>query len=371
MKRCFALPSGVRVHVGILWAGLLIGCGTSEPEVIVISGKAAERGDTVAATHDAGEARPRGGDDSAASNDVSPRVLRRYAALDSPPERPAALVDLGRMLYYETRLSRTGDLACQSCHPLERYGATSAKFSTGVGGQTGSRNAPSTYHASGHFTQFWDGRAPTIEEQAKGPIVNPAEMGMKAPQVVATLQGIPGYQSAFARAFPGVAKPVTFDNVGVAIGAFEKGLVTPARWDRYLSGDTSALTPAEKEGAKLFANLGCIVCHTGPYLGGSMFEKVGARKPWPTQGDRGRRQVTGDKADDMMFKVPSLRNVAETAPYFHDASAATLEDAIRMMAVHQLEVELEDEEVSDIAAWMRSLTGELPRDYIARPELPR
>jgi cytochrome c peroxidase len=362
MKRSLALVALV---------ALLAGCGTGEPEVIVISGKAAERGNAATAAPAAGEARNAGGEDPGASNDISPRVLRRYAALEPPPERPAALIDLGRMLYYETRISRTGDLACQSCHPLERYGATSAKFSTGVGGQTGSRNAPSTYHASGHFTQFWDGRAPTIEEQAKGPIENPVEMGMKASLVVSTLQGIPGYQTAFARAFPGEGKPVTFDNVGVAIGAFEKGLVTPARWDRYLQGDSSALTPAEKEGAKLFANLGCIVCHTGPYLGGSMFEKVGARKPWPTQGDRGRRQVTGDKADDMMFKVPSLRNVAETGPYFHDGSAATLEQAIRMMAVHQLEVELEDEEVRDMAAWMRSLTGALPHDYIARPELPR
>lgn len=309
--------------------------------------------------------------DDDGSADLSPRVLRRYAPLDrSTVERSTALIDLGRMLYYEPRLSRTSTLSCNSCHPLNRYGATDTAVSTGVDGRRGQRNAPSTYHASGHFTQFWDGRAPTVELQAILPIQNPNEMDMSAEAAVAVLRAIDGYRDSFARAFPDTREPVTLDNIGIAIGAFERGLITPSRWDRYLEGDKQALTPREKEGAKLFANLGCLVCHTGPYVGGSMFEKVGARLPWPDQRDRGRREVTGNDADDMVFKVPSLRNVAQTAPYFHDGSARTLGDAVRAMARHQLGIDITDDEAVDIEHWLQSLTGTIPADYIAAPRLP-
>lgn len=335
------------------------GCQGADPETIVIADSSSSvRTSTRPAEHDA-------------SDDLNPRVLRRFAPLTvDENETPSDLVSLGRMLYYEPRLSRTGSLSCNGCHPLDRYGVTDTAFSTGVGGQLGSRNAPSTYHAAGHFTQFWDGRSSTIEEQVAEPIQNPVEMGMNPAEVVAGLEAIEGYQVAFKRAFPEASRPITLGNVGKAIGAFERGLVTPARWDRYLAGDRSALTSSEKEGAKLFANLGCLVCHTGPYVGGSMFEKVGTSKPWPTQRDRGRRQVTGNVADDMVFKVASLRNVAKTAPYFHDGSAPTLEAAIRVMAQHQLGVELDNGEVRDLAAWLGSLTGDLPTDYIAKPTLP-
>jgi len=317
-------------------------------------------------------AAPSNGDrTSSAVGEISPRVLRRFAALerDASP-RSTALIDLGRLLYYDPRLSRTKLISCNSCHLLDRYGATNTAVSTGVDGRRGKRNAPSTYHAAGQFVQFWDGRELTIEAQARGPIENPLEMGMAPGQAVAILTEIDGYRVAFAAAFPGEASPITVDHIGRAIGAFERGLITPSRWDRYIAGDTSALTPVEKEGAKVFANLGCLVCHTGPYIGGSMFEKVGTRAPWPTQGDRGRRDVTGNPADDMMFKVPSLRNVAETAPYFHDGSAATLEQAVRMMARHQLGIDLADDEVREVIAWLGSLTGEIPKDYIAKPVLP-
>jgi cytochrome c peroxidase len=305
------------------------------------------------------------------TEDLSPRVLRRFSAL-KPAHRtqPAALVDLGRMLYYEPRLSRTGVVSCNSCHQLDDYGATHTARSTGVNGQLGKRNAPSTFHASGHFTQFWDGRASTIEDQVKGPIANQDEMGMTPDDVVRVLAAIPGYVTAFTAAFPADAAPVTFDHVSAAIGAFERGLVTPSRWDRYLAGDSSALTATEKEGAKTFANIGCLVCHTGPYIGGSMFEKVGARVPWPAQPDRGRRDLTGNPADDMMFKVPSLRNVARTAPYFHDGSAQTLGEAVRLMARHQLGIELAGDELRDLEAWLGALTGDIPKAYIAKPTLP-
>jgi cytochrome c peroxidase len=243
--------------------------------------------------------------------------------------------------------------------------------SLGIHNQQGSRNAPTTYHAAGHLSQFWDGRAPNVEEQAKGPILNPREMGMtNGKQVETVLTAIPGYVDAFAKAFPDAKQPLSYDNVGKAIGAFERGLFTPSRWDDYLKGDPSALTAREKEGLRLFTNLGCMVCHTGEYVGGSMYEKLGVVEPWPNQNDKGRGSITSSDGDAMTFKVPSLRNVAMTAPYFHDGSAKTLSDAVRMMARHQLGEELEDDEAEALVAWLSALTGPLPKDYIAAPKLP-
>jgi cytochrome c peroxidase len=282
----------------------------------------------------------------------------------------SALTDLGRMLYYDQRLSKTGSVSCNTCHPLSSYGTTQTPVSMGILGRKGARNAPTTYNSAGQFVQMWDGRASSVETQAIMPIENKDEMGMGATEVVASINGIPGYREEFARAFPGESTPVTLERIGLAIGAFERGLVTPGRWDRYLRGEAGALNAEEKAGAKLFANLGCIVCHTGPYVGGSMFERLGARIPWPVGNDHGRKQVTGAAADDMVFKVPSLRNVAMTAPYFHDGSAPTLATAIRMMARHQLGVDLEDDEVRELEAWLGSLTGEIPHDFIAVPKLP-
>jgi cytochrome c peroxidase len=306
-----------------------------------------------------------------ANEELSPRVLRRFAPLDvakAAVHNP--LTDLGRKLYYDPRLSKTGTVSCNTCHPLDQYGTTQTQVSTGILGRKGARNAPTTYNAAGHFVQFWDGRAASVEKQALMPIENQDEMGMTAAEAVVAISNIAGYRAAFERAFPGESQPISAERIGLAIGAFEHGLVTPARWDRYLRGDQGALNAVEKAGAKLFANLGCIVCHTGPYVGGSMFEHVGARIPWPESVDRGRKQVTGAAADDMVFKVPSLRNVAKTAPYFHDGSAHTLDQAVRMMARHQLGVELEDDEVRELEAWLGSLTGELPHEYIAPPVLP-
>jgi cytochrome c peroxidase len=308
---------------------------------------------------------------TSADEGISARILRRFAILepDTSP-RSTALIDLGRMLYYEPRLSRTGLVSCNSCHILERYGTTNTVTSIGVDGRPGTRNAPSTYNAAGHFAQFWDGRAASIEDQAKIPLENSREMDMTGAHAVAVLAGIEGYAVVFQTAFPDEAAPITLDHIAVALGAFERGLTTPGRWDRYLAGDRAALTPAEVEGARLFANVGCLVCHTGPYIGGSMFEKVGARHAWPNQEDRGRRMVTGSVADDMVFKVPSLRNVAQTAPYFHDGSVATLDEAVRVMGHHQLGFELADDEIRDLVAWLGTLTGDIPNAYIARPALP-
>ena len=338
---------------------MLAGCSdTSESQVMIVESQPGHAPRPAAATVDSTE-------------ELNPRVLRRFVALDaSSTPAPGPLADLGRKLYYDTRLSKSHQVSCNTCHPLDKYGTTSDRVSTGVFGRKGVRNAPSTYHASGHFTQMWDGRSPNVESQAMMPIENSEEMGMSPAEAVATLDGIPGYRAEFAAAFGDAAHPVTVERIGTALGAFERGLVTPARWDRYLRGDLTALSPREKAGAKLFANLGCIVCHTGPYVGGSMFERLGARVAWPATTDRGRRAVTGQMADDMVFKVPSLRNVAKTAPYFHDGSAATLGDAVRLMGRHQLGIELDDEEVRELEAWLGSLTGEIPTQYIAQPVLP-
>jgi cytochrome c peroxidase len=195
-------------------------------------------------------------------------------------------------------------------------------------------------------------------------------MDMGPDRVVAVLQAIAGYRAAFERAFPRQGPPITIAHVTAAIAEFERGLVTPARWDRYLGGDARALTAEEKEGARLFANLGCMVCHTGTTIGGTMFEKLGVFVPWPNQADRGRREVTHLQADDMVFKVPSLRNVAVTGPYFHDGSVGSLDTAVRTMGRHQLGIDLTEDEARLIAAWLGSLTGELPGAYIAAPKLP-
>ena len=312
------------------------------------------------------------GDGTASSSELSPRMARRFRPLDDRGNagEPQALVDLGRILYYDARLSATSAVSCNSCHPLARYGADSSAVSAGVWGQHGRRNAPSTFNASRQFRQFWDGREGTLEEQAQRPFLNTREMAMTKAQVIDRLSSIPGYPALFASAFPAQSEPLTFDNVAIAVAAFERGLVTPSRWDNYLRGDRDALSAEEKTGAKVFSNVGCAVCHTGEMVGGSMFEKVGVQVPWPNQEDRGRMEVSGATADDMVFKVPSLRNVTQTAPYFHDGSAHTIDEAVRLMGRHQLGIELSAREVNAIVAWLGSLTGEISASYIAPPALP-
>jgi cytochrome c peroxidase len=314
--------------------------------------------------------------EEAAPAAFNPRMLRRFKPLretiDSPsnPRTPEKIA-LGRMLFYEKRISRGHDVSCNSCHRLADYGVDGEGTSAGHKGQRGSRNSPSVYTAAASFVQFWDGRAGDIEAQALGPITNPIEMAAPSLDfVVATLESMPGYVEAFERAFPGDAKPVSSGNIAKAIGAFERGLTTRSRWDAYLEGDTRALDAAEVEGLRVFTNVGCMVCHTGELVGGSMFERAGAVEPWPRQKDQGRFELTKRPGDEMMFKVPTLRNVTKTGPYFHDGSATTLPEAVVMMGRHQLGLELDESEVSSIVTWLGSLTGELPRDYIQPPELP-
>lgn len=288
---------------------------------------------------------------------------------EAPPSQE--MIELGRMLFYETRLSKNHDFSCNSCHDLENFGVDNEPRSPGHRQQLGARNSPTVYNAAGRHVQFWDGRAADVEEQALGPILNPVEMAMPdEARVVETLKSIPAYVERFEKAFPGEEDPITFQNVGVAIGAFERGLTTPARWDDFLAGDDGALTAEEKEGFLKFVEVGCTTCHMGTYAGGSMFQKLGLVKPWPRDKDLGRYEVTGKEADKFMFSVPTLRNIEKTAPYFHDGSVESLDEAVRLMATHQLGKDLKDEEVASIVTWLKSLTGKIPAEYIAKPELP-
>jgi len=236
----------------------------------------------------------------------------------------------------------------------------------------GDRNSPTVYNAAGHFVQFWDGRAADVEEQAKGPVMNPVEMAMPSEQqVVMVLRSMPEYVAAFRKAFPKAKDPVSFDNMALAIGAFERKLVTPSRWDKLLRGDAKALGPAEKAGFNKFVDTGCHTCHMGTYVGGSMYQRLGVVRPWPDTSDTGRHRVTKKDADRMVFKVPSLRNVEKTAPYFHDGRVRTLEQAIGLMAEYELGKKLGASDVQSIVTWLKSLTGEIPAEYVREPKLPK
>lgn len=344
---------------------VLVACNNQQPET---KEKAAVAREATAATV-ATAPKP-------AVKEISERVLRRFAPVRARIEgeqQPAMeeRVALGRMLFHETRLSVSQAISCNSCHRLDNYGVDNESTSPGHDGQRGKRNSPTVYHAAGFADQFWDGRAEDVEQQALGPILAGVEMAAPNPRyVVKVLQSMPQYVQAFQRAFPGEKEPLKFENVGVAIGAFERGLVTPSRWDDYLRGNKEALTPEEVDGLSVFAEVGCADCHTGEFLGGSMHKKAGVVQPWPNQEDPGRAGVTKNDSDRMMFKVPTLRNITKTGPYFHDGSVKTLEQAVDMMGKHQLGIDLSKEEVASIVTWLGSLTGQLPTDYIKKPDLP-
>jgi len=309
-------------------------------------------------------------------DEIDPDRLAMFSPL--PAEMEAAAnpitepkVELGRDLFYDRRLSKNQDISCNTCHDLTTTGADDKDVPAGHKGQKGTRNAPTVYNAAGHFVQFWDGRAATIEDAAKAHLTDPAVMATDDKRIVELLKSIPQYADAFKKAFPDDKEPVSLDNVGKAIGAFERKLVTPSRWDKLLKGDKSALGADEKAGFNAFVEAGCVACHTGPYVGGAVYQKAGLVKPWPSQKDLGRFDVTKNDTDKMMFKVPSLRNVTRTAPYFHDGSAKTLDEAVKTMASLQSGKELKDAEVKQIIAFLHALDGDVPKDYVKAPELPK
>jgi cytochrome c peroxidase len=312
----------------------------------------------------------------AAKAEIDPDRLALYKALPEvmeSTENPVTpeKVALGQMLYFEKRLSKNHDISCNSCHDLAKFGVDGKDVSDGHKGQKGTRNSPSVYNAALHAMQFWDGRAKDVEEQAGMPITNPGEMAMKDEKAaVDTLKSMPEYEEAFKKAFPDDKDAVSYANLKKAIGAFERKLVTPSRWDKFLKGDKAALTDDEKRGFNAFWDAGCQTCHAGVGVGGALMQKLGSVKEWPNQKDQGKFEVTKSDSDKMLFKAQSLRNVEKTAPYFHDASGKTLEEATKMMAEHQLGKKLGDDDVKLIVAWMKALTGELPADLIKEPKLP-
>jgi cytochrome c peroxidase len=279
-------------------------------------------------------------------------------------------IALGRMLFFDTRLSKNHDIACNTCHDLSNFGVDGEPTSPGHQGQRGERNSPTVYNAALHMAQFWDGRAADVEEQAKGPILNPVEMAMPSDvDVIGVIKSIPGYAPLFAAAFPGEDDPITYDNIAAAIGAFERRLITADRFDAFVSGRDEALSDAELAGLQQFMDAGCITCHIGPTIGGTMYRKIGLVNPYETD-DTGRFKVTGEEVDKYVFKVPSLRNVAETGPYFHDGSVTTLAEAIRLMGHHQLGIELTDEQIAQIETFLGALSGTVDPAYIEPPDLP-
>ncbi len=287
-----------------------------------------------------------------------------------------AKIKLGKLLYFDTRLSKDENISCNSCHNLETFGVDNKSFSPGDTGELGGRNSPTTFNAADHFVQFWDGRASDVEEQAGGPVLNPVEHNIPSEQfLMDRLKKVEGYQTLFKEAFPDDANPVTFGNLKKAIGCFEREeLITPSRFDEFLKGDIEAFSKEEREGLKAFIDLKCTDCHQGSNVGGSMYQRFGVIKPdyWTytksNEVDSGRYEETKNEDDLFMFKVPTLRNVEKTAPYFHDGSVQDLEEAIKIMGTVQLGREIGKKNIRLIKTFLRTLTQDIPEYVKQFPE---
>lgn len=302
----------------------------------------------------------------------------------APADNPTtpAKVELGKMLYFDTRFSATGTVSCFSCHNVMEGGDDHRLVSIGVHGQKGGRNSPTVFNAAFHGAQFWDGRAPSLEEQAKGPVTNPVEMGMTdLDAAIGRLRAITGYQPYFDRAF-GAGDTVTVDNAAKAVAAYERTLITPnSAYDRYVKGDTKALNAQQQRGMQTFAAVGCASCHSGAAFNGpTMPPGQGFFMKFPTytaaayvakynlDADLGRFESTKKAEDRHMWRVPTLRNLSYTAPYFHNGAVGSLDEAVRVMGKTQLDKTLGAAEVSDIVAFLGALDGEFPQQSM--PRLP-
>lgn len=298
---------------------------------------------------------------------IWPITATSIAVADEPisPIQPVkninlAQVELGKKLYFDPRLSKSGFISCNSCHNLSMGGTDNLKTSIGDRWQQGPINSPTVLNSSLNFVQFWDGRAADLKEQAGGPIANPVEMGFTHQLTVEVLQSIPQYVTEFKQTFG--KEKITIDDVTQAIAEFEKTLVTPnSRFDKYLLGAKDAITADELAGYTLFKNSGCIACHSGEAIGGSSFQKMGLIKPYETKNPaEGLSAVTGKDTDRFKFKVPTLRNVELTYPYFHDGEAKTLTEAVDVMGRLQLGKKFSDEENAQIVSFLKTLTGDQP-----------
>ena len=285
-------------------------------------------------------------------------------------------VKLGQQLWYENRLSKGNTVSCNSCHNLATAGVDNMPTSAGHKSQFGARNSPTALNAALLGSQFWDGRAADVEEQAGGPLLNPVEMANATEaDAAAKIAGIPEYQEKFKAAFPEDGA-VSFKNITTALGAFERTLLTPTRWDDYLKGNVSALSEQERKGVRAFMDNGCMSCHSGVNLGGTMFQKFGlVDGPYwkhidDPKHDKGRADVTKKAEDEFFFRVPGLRNVERTYPYFHNGSVWELDKAVNIMAKAQLGKTLAPEDTENIVAFLKALSGNVPESARTMPELP-
>lgn len=320
---------------------------------------------------------------------ATPYAFPKVSVPADNPMTPAKIA-LGKQLYFDPRISLSGTVSCDTCHNVAGNGTDNLPLSFGVFGRVDvPRNTPTVFNAAFNTVQFWDGRAKSLEEQAKGPIQNPVEMGMpNGDAVVGRLKQIPGYQKEFAQVFGG-KDPITFDNVAAAIATFERTLVTPdSPYDQYMKGNKKALDPSARAGMKLAGSLGCEACHAGPMfdnsgtpMGTGSYQKFPAQpgyaacakyvQQYNLTGDDGRFKVTHNPADKQLFRVPTWRNVALTAPYFNYGTVGNLSDAVRIMAACQLSTTLTDKDVNEIVAFLNSLTGKFPAETLPRlPETP-
>lgn len=308
--------------------------------------------------------------------DTVPQTLTSIKQTDKNPRGVALTpekIELGKTLFFDPRMSRSGLISCQTCHNVGLGGVDGLPTSVGHGWQTGPRNAPTMLNAIFNAAQFWDGRAPDLAEQAKGPVQASVEMSNTPDELVRTLNSMPGYVEAFQQAFPQQNDPVNFDNFAAAIEQFEATLITPgSAFDRFLAGDDDAMTEPEKRGLQAFIETGCTGCHYGVNLGGQDYHPFGLiAKPGAEvlpAGDTGRFEVTRTASDEYVFRAAPLRNVALTAPYFHSGVVWDLKEAVQIMSSSQIGTELSAGQVGDIAAFLGSLTGEQPQ--ITHPILP-
>jgi cytochrome c peroxidase len=297
-----------------------------------------------------------------------PHELTEVKGIRITPE----LVKLGKALYFEPRLSSSGFISCNSCHNVGMGGADFQQTAVGHGWQKGPRNSPTVFNSVFNLAQFWDGRAPDLKEQAKGPIQASVEMNNTPEMAVSTLKSMPGYVAMFAEAYPGEKDPVTFDKMAEAIEVFEATLLTPdSAFDKYLKGDGKALNPQERNGLSKFIAKGCAACHGGINMGGTGYYKFGVKEHASEgimSGDKGRFKVTASEQDEYTFKSPSLRNIALTPPYFHSGRVWSLEEAVSVMGSVQLGISMTKEDIGDVTAFLHTTTGKQPN--VEYPVLP-
>jgi cytochrome c peroxidase len=285
-------------------------------------------------------------------------------------------VKLGKILFYEPRISVDGTVSCAKCHPIALYGADGLRKSVGHDCKENPRNDPTVFNAASQISAHWIGNRVSVEDQAKQSVIGPPAYGMPSYEAVEKiLRSYKQYQALFRAAFPSESEPVTVDNFAKAVGAFERTMITPAPYDSFLTGTKNAMTVRQKKGLKTFMDQGCIGCHFSPYAGGQLYQKFGMFEPYQKytkseKVDEGRFVVTKNDSDRFVFKVPVLRNVAMTPPYFHDGSVDKLSDAVWIMGKIQLGKDLPKEQVEDIVAFLHALTGKIPQDVLTVPVLP-